>query len=397
MSGIRNISALIIFLFGTFSCISNVPESKKVDVSEVIHINLAEAIENPVNITAENFIESISYIPLATTPECLVDINPQVLVTKDYILITTGRRCLLFSRRNGAFIREIGFYGRGPGEYRSTFGFFNESASTYYFKGFNGSFVKYSLDGVYRGNVKIPLYDESLGSSSYPNVYSFINDTTLVCNFCIFNGTETKSLMIFSENGKIIKIVPNRVILKQKQRSVFATKEIMFYRFNNNLFFQSRYNDTVFNLTIDKILPSFIIDRGKYRPPFESRWWSSEKRQQSDFIYLVHNYFEDTRYLSFYFYRNEVINFALYDKSLKSIKVTANKYGIKNNFDGFVDLTFSSINNSGELSGLVQSSELIEWMNQYPDKFKALKPELQKLKAIEMGDNPIVVIAKYKQ
>ena len=48
-------------------------------------LNLSSAIEHPEDITLSDFVESITYIPLATTYDYLVDKYPKVYVTKDYI------------------------------------------------------------------------------------------------------------------------------------------------------------------------------------------------------------------------------------------------------------------------------------------------------------------------
>jgi hypothetical protein len=66
----------------------------------------------------------------------------------------------------------------------------------------------------------------------------------------------------------------------------------------------------------------------------------------------------------------------LYDKSSKSLKITENKSGIKNDVDGFMDLSFSTLNGDGELSRIIQPGELIKWIKQNPGKLKTLKPEL---------------------
>lgn len=348
-----------------------------------------------MDITLSDFIENISYVPLATTQECLLDINPKVLVTKDFILANTVNRSLLFSRKTGAFIREIGKYGRGPGEYRNTFGFLNEITLSYYFIGWNGNLVKYTLDGVFRGNIKIPFYTDNLVSPSLPDVYSFLEDSVLVCNFMIIHGDESRSIVIFTEKGKVIRSLPNKYVLKAKQNMVIMTPEIRFHHFNDSLFFQSMYNDTVFNLTRDKISPSFILERGKFRPPFESRWWPSEKISRSVIIYQP-DYYEGKRFNSFNFYFNSVRHFALYDKSSKSLIITENKSGIKNDVDGFMDFSFSAINGDGELSCIIQPGELIKWIKQNPGKLITLKPELQRLINIKPEDNPIIVIARYK-
>lgn len=380
---------LLIFLCFYLS-ITNDTFSQQIPV-----LNLSSAIEHPENIALSDFVESIIYIPLATTYDYLVDKNPRVYVTKDYIVTITNYTCLVFNRKNGEFIREIKHIGRGPGEYQATRGFFNDVIPAYYFTGWNGNLVKYTMDGVFRGNVKIPGYEDNFVSPSVSMNYSFINDSIIVCDFLIALGTESKSLMIFSEKGNVLKIIPNHNILKTKQNFVLTTGESSFYRFSDNLFFQNMYNDTVFRVTVDRITPYFVLNRGKYSPPFESKWWSLEKKLKSNFISQP-TYSENNRFISFNFYFGRDNYFALYDKSLKLLKVVDNKSGIKNDIDGFIDLSFNYLNSEGELISLIQANDLVNWIEKNPEKFKVLKPGLQKLHDINMTDNPVIVIAKFK-
>lgn len=359
-------------------------------------LDLSSAIEHPENITLSDFVEYITYLPLATPYDALIDKYPRIFVTKDYINTVTSNKCLLFNRKDGSFIREIGHKGRGPGEYQSTRGFFNDVITTYYFTGWNGNLVKYTMDGVFRGNVKIPGYVDSFDSPSFPMNYSFIDDSIIVCDFLIALGTESSSLMIFSEKGNLLKAFPNHNILKTKQNYTLTTGESSFYRFNNNLFFQNMYNDTVFQITVDKIIPYFLLNRGKHSPPFESKWWSYGKQLQSNFISQP-TYSENKRFITFNFYLGRDKYFALYDKSRKLLKVVDNKSGIKNDIEGFTDLSFDYLNSEGELIGLIQANDLVNWIEKNPEKFKVLKPGLKKLHDVKITDNPVIVIAKLKQ
>jgi hypothetical protein len=382
----------LIVLFALFFCSSL---AKSIFCQQLPVLNLAPAIERTDNILLSDFVESITYIPLATTYDCLVDKNPRVYVTKEFIVTIGNYGSLVFNRKNGEFIREIRHYGRGPGEYQSTRGFFNDLIPAFYFTGWNGYLVKYTIDGVFRGNVKIPGFEDNFVSPSVPMNYSFINDSIIVCDFLIALGTEPKSLMIFSEKGNVLKIIPNHNILKAKQRFVLTTGESSFYRFNNDLFFQNMYCDTVFQVTVDRITPYFVLNRGKHSPPFESKWWSFEKKLKSNFISQP-SYSESKRFITFNFYFGRDKYFALYDKPSKILKVVDNKSGIKNDIDGFMNITINTINSEGDMIGLIQANDLVNWIETNPDKFKSLKPELQKLRDIKVEDNPIVVIARYK-
>ncbi len=360
-------------------------------------LDITSAIEHPSKIVLNDFIESLIYVPLETDPECLIPANPDIKITKDYIIVSTFQKCLVFNRQTGDFIREIGRLGRGPGEYRGGNGFFEDPSSIYYFTGWKGNLMKYSLDGKFLGSVNIPGYDSSLETPSMPDRFTYLNKNLVVCNFININGLETKALMIFNNNGEIIKVIPNKNIIKNVN-TVINTGTTSFHHFGNSTFYQEFHNDTVFMISSDRIRPYFILNRGKYRPPYESLWWRFDKRRQEKLIYQP-VYLEGSRFITFEFniFGDPTYFLALYDKTSKSLKITVKNSGIKNDVDGFMDLTFKSVNESGELSCLIQPQDLIKWFENNKEKSKSLKPELQKLKTTSLEDNPIVVIAKYKQ
>ena len=111
---------------------------------------LLKAINNQEEILTGDFITSLTYIPLETTPECLINNKPDITLTEKYIIIKTvwnkERKILLFDRLNGKFIRQIGHFGKDPGGY-SAFLFYNDATSTFYFRGWKKNIIKYSIEG----------------------------------------------------------------------------------------------------------------------------------------------------------------------------------------------------------------------------------------------------------
>jgi hypothetical protein len=338
----------------------------------------------------------MKYIPLETTSESLVGNNPKIIVTDDYIITRTYRKCLVFSRENGAFIRELGHYGRDPGGYRSNLGIFNELSSIYYFRGWNRDLIKYSLSGEFLGAITIELSDKETETITSPDAFSYLNDTILVCQLVCLDGTEPYSFYIFNDNGNLLKAIPNKMRLRKKQAMNFSTPELKFHRYNGNVFFQSFYCDTIYKLLINSIKPAFILKSGKYLLPYESKWWSIEKRKRSDFITLP-TYFENSRFIAFDMYKRFDRYFGLYNKSNKSFKISENTYGILNNLDGFINPTFVSINESEELLGILYPSEILDWFKQNTDKINSLLPEVKQLRKIKESDNPVVIVAKFKK
>ena len=76
-------------------------------------IDLIEGLDNMQEIRFSDFIDEITYVPLETTLENVVGVNPKVRVTEKHIWVFTSEQCILFNRFTGKFIREIGSLGRG--------------------------------------------------------------------------------------------------------------------------------------------------------------------------------------------------------------------------------------------------------------------------------------------
>ena len=73
---------------------------------------------------ASYFADSVEYIRLQTPKGIYINslLQHKIIVDDTSILINNDKNLLLF-KRNGEFIREIGKYGRGPGEHLNILGF----------------------------------------------------------------------------------------------------------------------------------------------------------------------------------------------------------------------------------------------------------------------------------
>ncbi|MFO7575528.1 MAG: DUF4934 domain-containing protein, partial [Bacteroidales bacterium] len=111
--------------------------------------------DTPEEIRMSEFIAGVTYIPLETTEESLINRSRQVYLTQDFIMVVESAACLLFDRNSGAFVREVGRQGRGPGEY-SRFSFLDDGREEIWFSDYRGNLVRYNLMGDYLGSVTIP-------------------------------------------------------------------------------------------------------------------------------------------------------------------------------------------------------------------------------------------------
>lgn len=349
-------------------------------------IPLDDAYKKQLTFTTNDFIESITYVPIETLQSCLIDNSPKVYLTNDHIIFTSTNKCLLFDRSNGKFIREIGRHGRGPAEYRATRGgFFNDLTSNIYFQGWKGNLVKYSLDGKPTGSVSVPNYKDDFIEPFVPENFNYIDNNSIACN--IFNnlGTQKTLIMIFDEKGKQIGSVPNHNITKAHKFSL-TTGELKFYRLNDKLLYNHRDNDTVFYITKNKEIPYLIIASGK----------NKKSQKSKDESVSLSNYMESQRFKFFNFRAAGKVYFALFDKSNSSVKAVELTSGITNNTDNFLPFKPAAIHDE-ELVGLIQCTDLLSWFEKNPDLKEKLPKDFKQLSSKQATDNPVIVIAKLRK
>ena len=70
--------------------------------------------------------------------------------------------------------------------------------------------------------------------------------------------------------------------------------------------------------------------------------------------------------------------------------------GFENDLDDFVPFYPEFINEQGEILGLIQAEQVVEWFENNPEKVAALPEHLKKLQSMKPEDNPLVMIAKPK-
>jgi hypothetical protein len=350
---------------------------------------LEDAYQKQETITSNEFIETLKYIPLETSPNCLIGANPKVYTTDKYfIIIDNQNHCYLFDKSNGKYIRQIGHYGKDPGGYRGARGFFNELTSTLYFSGWKENLIKYSLDGKEIGSVSIPGYNSDFTNTYMPDRFDYLGNNLIVCNIINTNGLQKTLLMIFDENGKEIKTIPNRNIGKE-YRFTISIGDATFSHYQDKLLFNEMFNDTVFHIGLDKVVPYLIINRGKLRS-------TREDRASDNIKILSVNLFESNNFIVASFWTKEYNdNIALYDKTNSKLKVVNLASGFKNNTDGFVTFIPKSIVKE-ELIGIIQQQDILKWADNNKVMKDKLSKELIELTLKDPTDNPTIVIAKLK-
>jgi len=106
--------SILIFIFSSFSIVLSQQDQKSIPFT----IDLKRSINNIKGVYLSDIGTEVTYIPLETTTECIIQQINKVLISDSFIFASEHNRLLQFDK-DGRYIRQIGSQGRGPEEYLS--------------------------------------------------------------------------------------------------------------------------------------------------------------------------------------------------------------------------------------------------------------------------------------
>jgi hypothetical protein len=367
--------------------ITSCSQDESADKKSVEIIMLKEAFANRESITINDISINFEYVRLETKDECLTGTRLAVYSNDQYLIAIDRKKILLFDRKDGKFIREIGHMGNGPGEYSRTYNVmpFNERKNIVY-AGRNKKRYGYSLDGQLKDTLSIPELVSEIGN---------IDDNIFAAFRPDYQGGEKNKIIIFNHKDSLIKTFPN-YLSAPKTSSVFVwNPNSWFYKLDKQLYFYQLFNDTVFHVETNSLTPKYVLNMGQYSPPYEMK---TSPEFESGKYFIMRTIQESSKYLFCSFNFNKKNYTAIFDKNKRTTVV--NDYspesglGFINNINDFVPLEFSSINEKDELTCTIDAYKIIQWFKANPDKINQLPQNLRDLQNVKETDNPVILIAK---
>lgn len=368
----------------TISCSFTGSQSSK----DLIVVDVLGTFEKGTTFEAKDLFTSIDYVVLESKDECLIGKNPHFFLVDNYILSIADKQIFVFERKTGRFVREIGKWGQGPEEYDRTdfMSSVDENMQTISTFASKGKRI-YSIEGNVLDNIALPsMVYETANLSTGENV-GFIPN---------FSGKENNKLHLFDKRANIIKSFPNHFSTLPPEGLHFWKPNGWLYKYKNDVFFYELFNDTVFQVTTDSLLPKFKFFQGHYLPPYEYQ-------NRNDFLsqkyFMMKGVYETDRFLFYLYSFEKKLYIFVYDKKDKVEFVNEcdeNGGGVmvESNFLPFI---FSNVSSSNELIGYVDSYSVSEWFSAQGGDSCLVSTSLSFLKEAKEIDNPVVLIAKLKK
>ena len=120
-------------------------------------LDIRKSLSNIKEVKLSSLVKDIRYIPLETTPECLLSKIRKIELFNNYIFLIDKKGLYQFDF-NGKFIRQVGSFGPGPGEYgiALNFSIIRNSGEIILYAYPSGSIIVYDLkSGLYKRSFRL--------------------------------------------------------------------------------------------------------------------------------------------------------------------------------------------------------------------------------------------------
>jgi|GEM_PF-4456792 len=384
-------AALFLVIFPFWVHAQKVPVAKKQKAENIIQIDLYDAWQNAKVYPLSTIAESVEYIPLETTEDCLLgEYLPYIFIDENEIIVFDYAYAYRFTPE-GKFLNKIGKNGRGPGEYNRPMGItVDPNQQAVYFED-RGKIVKYAYNGDF-----LKEYTVAVKTSK---ILQYSEDVFLVNRmmYSYADPGERFSMYFLSEQKE--KLI-SRIECPKKDKIPFAIDHPVMYNYNGNTFVKDYWDNTVFMVENPfSLAPYALLNTGrlKHRDKDDQQPFGGENR--GDELVLSINYMsESDRYI--FMLSNKGMFF--FDKILDEnfcceFSQTGEKwYNFENNLTGGPTLIPTSFPmNAVENNTFVTFNHAYEF---FEDGIDTSNPKIRKLlQNLEPDDNPVLVLVKLKE
>jgi len=407
---VRIKSILVLILIAVSGCtnINRKSEPEKVyDRNQFFDVDYHGILEQPSLLNLSEIADSIWYVRLETNDSCLLHNYAEYFFTDKYIFIDNVQQILMFDR-GGKFIRTIGKQGRGPGEiglirYLSVIDDeqllvvqTNWSRKLFYFS-YEGDFVK---------SVNVP---------DVFNIKVLQGDRQIFFDFCAW-GFEDYMFALRNSEGDTTSVVLNHFKWENKSGRTMTVGYhlfIPFYEYGGTVSMKSMYNDTVYQVRGDEIVPEYFLNLGnfelseEYRPEVSDAGIEYLRDGSNDKRFAVSFEASEKLFISSqpYFNADETKQWnMIYDRRTGGGNLVVDNDGspgmITNDIDGGVDFWPVKSVNDSTLIMRILPGDLIGEENLKTFVVKAAVDQVKKKQflamrdKIEETDNPVLMFVR---
>lgn len=384
----------ILFLYFFFATLISCTRN---EVDHVVTINI-NPLEAKDQINLSEFVDSIKYIKLQTSPDCMLGRVPKLTIGNKYIYAVESLQGVVFIfDKLGKLITKLDKYGKGPGEYNNFTGVFIDANDQYIEISDDNKILKYAvpnLELIEERDLNNIIYSPSMRKFEGAYYYATMQFDNLL------DGEMTNSDVIVNFNGKYKALFDKKRHLNGNYHMPFT--EAFTVNDRNELFVTLKFDNTFYQLKDLEALPSIRIDFGKYG--LDNSIESKSGNEQMELLNTLRNVASfpvlninnsDILALSYSFSRNGKEALSYYYFQLNENNRIIHTKNIVNDLTNFPKYIYIDNNQGGinheswhneYLISIVWPHENIMTDSVYVDGLGKLSPE----------DNPVIILMKLK-
>ena len=339
----------------------------------VMQINVESDLQTTAMTNLSDVVKNLEYIRLQTDTTCLIGRNPEFYITKDYVISIDGNRCLLFSRKDGKFVREVLHKGQDDTGYKSTLRGGNvaliEETDELMLKGWKtNEVVIYSLNTEAKRTLN--LHGES------PSVAPLDAETFVSASLNVL-GNEPYTMYLYNKGEAIDSIANTQLFENPENVVLIITNDDFFYRHAGKTYYKNMTNDTLYHVDLQGKHPHAVFQLGDKNVTLEMRYKPDLFRSMQP---LQVNRITEGDDAIFYLIRQGKETFQMMYNKANDKGFRIGGKGLKNDIDGRVDLWPYRINKNQDYIFVIDPTTLED-------------NELANL-GIDAEDNPVIVIGQ---
>ena len=238
--------AFLIFIVASTLC------ACKKDKASMLTVDFSAKNFAEKSIDLDDYVRSWNKVVLETDSFCLIDKSSQIYPCKDYIIVYSPTKILMFDYE-GKYVKTVTQGGSGPGElnYLSDCIVDEDSQKLYYLEIFDTEHIHYiSLKDGTVG--KIPIAVKKMLKSI------IFNYGSLAC--FPYVGNKTQACYTQDMNGNILDTDPMKI---EEPDGPFVQSPINMFYLDEGILYQGIYEDTVYTVADHK--PAFVFSKGGIR------------------------------------------------------------------------------------------------------------------------------------
>lgn len=341
---------------------------------KLAEIDVANDLYHKGTMPLSSVVNSLEYIKLQTDSSCLIGRSPEFYVTADYVVAIDNQRCLLFSRKNGRFVREVLHKGQDDTGYKSTLRQGNvaliEETGELMFQGWQPGLI--SIHSLESGQLRsLQLHGE------VPSIAPLGKDAFVSAESNMM-GNAPYSMYFYEEGQAVDSIANSQTFDNLEGNLLFLTNDDFFYRYAGGTYYKNATNDTIYQVDLRGKHPHAVFRLGDKVITLEMRH-KVELYKNNDELCQIVKIMEDDQNI-YYQTRHHRDTQRLVFKKTDGKGFCLEKNGLANDIDGKVDLWPHRISLDGEYLFVIDPTTISE-------------DELTKLGTGE-EDNPVIVIGR---